>query len=194
RIAGSHRLRSDAEKRSDIPGKPIVFGPIVVDVRLCLRPRTIEQCDEPVMEDIEKSAEGGVAVVAKALARVLGDVHRERAIRPEQPVKAHLESRDCTVSRLEGRQRRRSKRQVRILAETHGLVDGPQRATPAWLVPVQTLEPPQRLIEVKTIRGPRQFGEKIYSVGLAPQCGVHRLISPRLPDRSTVSVNELIET
>ena len=33
-----------------------------------------------------------------------------------------------------------------------------------------------------------------HSVGLAPHCGTHRLISPRPSDRSTVSVKALIET
>src|SRR4029079_2723008 len=119
----------------------------------------------------------------------------KRSIRTEQTEQAHLKtSGSPLLARLERGEWRRCKRHVGLLPEAYGLFGRPQRAPPPRALAVQALDAPQRLIEVVAVRRRRQRREKRYSVGLTPHCGTHRPISPRLCDRNTVSVNELIDT
>ena len=195
RVAVPQRLGSGADERADVDEKPIVVGPIAVDVRLGLSPRAVEQRDEPVMKQIEEAAQRRVAGMPQAMPCVLGEVNRQRAVRTEQTEEPDLQPRRGSIlPPFERGERRGGKRHVGILSKPHGLVYGPERRAPPWLVVVQALEPPQRLVEVVPIRLPRQLCEKVQSVGLVPQVGAHRLISPRLCDRNTVSVTELIDT
>ncbi len=120
------------------------------------------------MKDVEEPAERRVTGVLQPLVRILGEMHRQRTIRPEQTEQPHLQPRRPVALRLEGRERRRRERQIRVLAQAHRFVDRPQRASPAWLVVVQTLEPPQRLVEVVPVRRRRELREERQSVGLAP--------------------------
>src|SRR5262249_26613202 len=61
RVALAQRRRGHADERADIDREAIVLRPIAIDVRLCLRPRAIEQREKAVMKDVEKAAEGRVA-------------------------------------------------------------------------------------------------------------------------------------
>jgi hypothetical protein len=189
------RLRGDAHERSDVDLKPIVLRPIAVDVRLRLRPGAVEERDEPVMEQIEEPAQRGIAGVPQAMSGVLGDVDGHRPVGAEQAEQPDLQARRRPIlAEFERRQRGRGERHVGILSKPQGLVNWTEGRTPAWLVAVQALESPQRLVEVVAIRLPRQIRQEVQSVGLVPQFGAHRLISPRLCDRNTVSVTELIDT
>ena len=95
------------------------------------------------------------------LARVLGDVKRQRPVRAEQAEQPHLQPRrPRRRAGLERRQRRGRKRQVRILSQPHRLVDRTERLSPARLVVVQALEPAQRLVEVVAVRRLRQRREE----------------------------------
>ena len=125
------------------------------------------------MEDVEEAAERRIAGVAQPLARVLGEVQRQRPVRAEQAEEPHLQPRRRRPSRgSNDGQRRRRERQDRVLAEAHRLVDRPQRLAPARLVGVQALEPAQRLVEVVAGTARRASGraEAAQSVGLAPHC------------------------
>jgi len=82
----------------------------------------------------------------------------------------------------------------KVARDMTAFVHGPQRFPPARLRVMKTLQPPQRLVEVVTVRLLRQLRVQHHSVGLAPHCCSHLLMSPRCSDRRTVSVNELIET
>ena len=131
------------------------------DVRLCLRPRSIEERKQPVMEDVQKPAERRVTGIAQPFARVLGEMKRQRTIRTEQTKQPDLQARRAAVGPgVERRNRRRRKREIGILSEPNALVDGTQGATPARFLRVQALQPAQRLIEVALIRRRREFGEE----------------------------------
>ncbi len=86
-----------------------------------------------MMENVEKPAERRVARMLEAFARVLRQVDGQRAVGPEQTEQPHLQPRCRAVVRLERCQRRRRKRQIRILPEAHRLVDRTQRTSPARL-------------------------------------------------------------
>jgi hypothetical protein len=194
-IARAKRRRGDAEERAEIAGKAIVVRPIAIDMRLRLRPCPVEQRQEPVMEEVEEARQRPVPRLPQAVARVFRDVDRQRAVRTEQAEQVDVQPRrTAAAARLERGQRRRRERQIRILAETHRLVGRPPGVAPARLRVVHALETPQRLVEVVAVGCVRQRREERQSVGLAPHCGTHRLISPRPSVRSAVSVNELIET
>ena len=72
------------EERADVDREAIVVRAIAVDVRLRLRPGAIEQRQEAMVKEVEEPAERRIAGVPQPLARVLGDVNRQRAVRAEQ--------------------------------------------------------------------------------------------------------------
>ena len=89
-------------------------------------------------------------MLAQPLARVLGDVQRQRSVRAEQAEEPHLQPRRPAVaSGLERRPaapaRTRAPAPVRSGPASSA---GRRRVPPARLDVEQTLEPPQRLIEV----------------------------------------------
>jgi hypothetical protein len=193
-IATAARRQQQPDERRDVPRKVIIVGPIAADVRLCLRPGTIEHRQESVVKHVQKAAEGGVVCIAQPLACVLREVDRQRTVGPEQSEQSHLQPRCASRLLLEGGQRARSESEVRILPEPDRFVGRKLGFTPARPIGEQTLDPPQRLVEVVAIWSLTQLGEERQSVGLAPACGIHRLISPRVSERSTSSVKALIET
>ena len=147
-----------------------------------------------MMKDVEKAAERRIAGVVQPLPGIFGDVNGKRAIRAEQAEQSSLKTRRTGLRSVERGERGRRKRQIRVLSQSNGFIDRPQRATPPWLLGVQALQSSQGLIEIVPVRRLRQSGQEVYSVGLVPHCGTHRLISPLVSERRTVSVNELIET
>ena len=90
RVAFAKRRRRQPDERTDIRRETILGRAIVIDVRLRLRPRSVEQCDEPVMEDVEEAAQRRVAGLAHPLTGVLSDVQRQRTVGTKQPEQAHL--------------------------------------------------------------------------------------------------------
>ena len=116
------RGRRQPDERTDIGREAILVRAIAIDVRLRLRPRAIEQRQEAMMEEIEEPAERRDRRLTQSLARVLGDVQRQRSVRTEQAEEPHLQPRTAAVaSGLERGQRRRRERQIRILAEADRL-------------------------------------------------------------------------
>ena len=89
-VAVSQRSRGDADEGADVGQVMILVSPITIDVRLCLRPCAVEERKESMMKNIEEPAERAVARIAQPIARVLGQVRRQRTIRPEQPEQPHL--------------------------------------------------------------------------------------------------------
>src|SRR5690606_27028133 len=90
--------------------------------------------------------------------------------------------------------RRGSERQRRILSEAHGLIARAQRLAEARQIAPRALEAAQRLMEIERVG---RFGERLLdgqAIGRRPILAGHRRISPRCGVRSTVSVNELIDT
>ena len=60
-IAVAQRRWCHAHKRSDIRRKAVRVGTISIDVRLGLGPGSIEERQKPMLKQIEKPDEGGVA-------------------------------------------------------------------------------------------------------------------------------------
>ena len=195
RVAMPQRRRRDADERARRrPGSGRVRA-VAVDVRLRLRPRAVEQREEAMMEEIEEPAERRIAGVPQPMARVLGDVDRQRAVRPEQAEQPDLQARRRAVlPELERGERSRRERHVGILSQSHRLVNRTERGAPARLC--RRTDTPAAAASGRsrsdTAPWPDPTGSQ--SVGLVPQFGAHRLISPRLCDRNTVSVTELIDT
>ena len=147
------------------------------------------------MQHVQKPAERRIAGIAQAFTRVFGDVQRQRPVRAEQAEQMDLKPRGPVVlRRSERRQRSWRKRERWILSESNRLLGGTRRVAPTRFVREQTLQPPQRLVEVVFVRRVCQCREQGQSVGLRPHSGTHRLISPRFSERNTVSVNELMDT
>src|SRR4051812_39230264 len=195
RVAVPQRSRCEANECADVGEIVILAGAIAVDVGLCLGPCAVGQRDKSMLKKVEEPAQRRIAGVTQTMAHVLGDVNRQGTIGTKQNEQPYLEARrNPLFSEPHRRQRRGRKREVRILPYPDRLVGGTERCSPARLVIVQTFEPPHRLIKIITIRFPGQVRQKCYSVGLVPQFGVHRLISPRLCERSTISVTEFIDT
>src|SRR3954471_19305624 len=195
RVALPQRRWREPNERADVGPIMIIPGSIPVDVWLRLGPGTIEERREAMMKEVEKPTERRIAGMTQAMPRVLRQVNRQRAIRTEQAEQPDLQSgRSAVFSEFKRRERGGRKRQIGILSQPDRLVDRPHGGPPARLLIVQALEPPHRLIEIVAIRFPGDVRQEIQSVGLVPQFGVHRLISPRFCERSTVSVTELTDT
>ena len=194
RVAIAERRRRQPGECADVGREAVVVRAVAIDMRLRLRPRALEQREHPVVKQIEEPAERRIAGVALALARVFGDVRRQRTVRAEESEQPDLQPRRrAVVAGLERREGSGRKGEVGILSEAYRLVGRAQRAAPPRLVLVQAFEPAQRLVEIVAVRRVRHGAEKGYSVGLAPHCGTHLLISPRVSDDRTVSVNEFTE-
>ena len=194
-IAAVEHRRRDTNEGADVPDEAVAIGAVAIDVRLGLRPGAVEERDEAMVKDVQEPAERRVAGIPQPFPRVFREMKRERAVGSEQPEQPDLQPRGTPVDPVfQRRQRRGGEGQLRILSEPHPLVNRPQRFAPPRLGVVQAFQPPQCLIEIEAVRRRRQFGEEGYSVGFAPGCGTHRLISPRLTDRRIVSVKELIVT
>jgi hypothetical protein len=78
RVAPPERRRRQADEGSDIRAKAILVWTISTDMRLRLRPGSVKEREEAMMEEIQKPAESGVTGVAQAFASILGDVKRQR--------------------------------------------------------------------------------------------------------------------
>ncbi len=118
RIDGARR----AVGRAEPGGEAVVVGPVVVDRRLRLRPGTVEQREQAMVEDVEEARQRRIAARAQPLAHVLGEVERHRPLRPEQPEEEHAEAR-----RADGPPAR-SSRAPRVRTSSSGNLAQPQRS------------------------------------------------------------------
>src|SRR5262245_24238839 len=92
------------------------------------------------------------------------------------------------------RQRCRSERERRLLTEPNGLVDGTSAFAEPRLVGRQRLEIAQHGEEVGLVGPLFDRLQARYSICTRPRFGAHRITSPRSEERSTIVVNELIDT
>jgi hypothetical protein len=152
RVALAGRHRCHAHEGSHVHRETIRLRAIAVDVRLRLGPGPVEKRKEPMMKNVEKPAEGRVARMVEAGARIFREVNRQRPVGAEQAEQPHLKPWYLTIVRLERCQRSGRKRQIRILPEPHWFVDGTEGLSPPRLPVVQAFQPPQRLVKIVAIR------------------------------------------
>lgn len=69
RVPIAKRRRSEPEERADVSRKSILFRPVVVDVRLRLRPRAIEERQEAVVKNVDEPAERRIVFMSQPLTR-----------------------------------------------------------------------------------------------------------------------------
>ena len=195
RIAIAKPRGRQSKRRTDIRGEAIIFRPIQVDRRLRLRPSAIEQGQKAMMEYIEEARQGPIRPVQHALPSIFGKVQGQWSVRTEQAEEAHHHTRRTPFLRqFKGRERRRCEGKRRFLTQANRLLGGSQSRPQPRLAWVQALDAAQRLEEVEAVRLLFEFAEQIYRIGRSPHRGTQRITSPRAVERSTVSVNELMET
>ena len=116
------------------------------------------------MEEVSKADKGRIAEVAHPIARVFGQVQRQRPVRPEQPeeVSGQAIGPATAPGTIRGQGGRR---------ETHGgLLTQPDRivrraygfAEPLFIT-IGVLQPPQGLVEPKLVGLPLESGNELYS-------------------------------
>ena len=89
--------RAVAEERADVGPVAILRRPVVRCRRLRLPPGAIEHQQQAVVEDVGEAREGGVAMVALAIAHEFRQVQRQRPLRPEQAEEAHRHPRQAAA-------------------------------------------------------------------------------------------------
>src|SRR5262245_43649675 len=185
--------QAEPRQRPDVHAESVLVGAVQVHRRANLGPRAIEEDPEPVVKEVEKARERGVTVVQESFARVLREMERQRAVRPEETEEPLLEPGRPLPVRLERRERRRRERDRGLLRQADRLIAGPQGLAQSRPVREQILDAAQRLEEVELPGRPRQRREQRYTICRAAIRGGHRLISPRLSDTRTSSVNVFMD-
>ena len=105
------------------------------------------------MEKVEERHQRLVTLVEDALARVVGEVQRQRAVGAEQAEEAlHQLRRALTVDGAERGNRCRREGQRRLLTQPQRLVGRPYRLADARLVRMQAFHAPQHGVEVVRVR------------------------------------------
>jgi hypothetical protein len=112
------------------------------------------------VKEVEEAHQGRIAVVDEPLARVLGDVERQRPVGAEESEESLLEPRRPAVARFARRQGRRREGHGRLLREAHRLVPGTQSPPELRLVGEQAFDAPERLKEIERPGRPRESGEQ----------------------------------
>ena len=147
------------------------------------------------MEHVGETRERLVAVVQRALPRVVGEVQRQRAVGAPQAEEAHVEARrPVRVGRRDPGQRGGRERQLGALPEAHRLVDRPLRGAQARAVGEVRIDAAQRIVEIVAPRLGRQRGERIHTMGRLPHCGLPSRMALRPAERTRVTVNPLSDT
>ena len=96
-------------------------------------------------------------MLTQPLARVLGEVQRQRSVRAKQAEEPHLERADVRPRVENEASGAGANDEIRLLSEAYWLRQPVARACPQRGFDVeQTLEPPQRLVEVVPVRRLRQ--------------------------------------
>lgn len=100
-------------------------------------------------EHVEEAGERGIGVMEQPLADELGQMQRQRAVRPEHAEEPHFQSRWEAVRRPRQRRHRRGGEiERRLLREAHRLVGRPRRGAQARTGRKQALDPAQGLEEI----------------------------------------------
>jgi hypothetical protein len=192
-VALPQRRGADAEQAAQVIAEAVAAGSVQADRRLGAGTRAVEQRQRAVVEDVEEGDQRAVAMVAGALARVLREVQRQRAVRPQQAGEMDRQPRPALRrGRREAAQRARLETQRGILAEAHGFVARPQRRANAGLAGIRVLQQPQRLHEIHADGAFGQPALHVYRVAHAPSRAGQRMMVPRATVRTTVSVNVLM--
>ena len=146
------------------------------------------------MKQIQEAGERLIALTY-ALQGILGEVQRQGSIGTQYPEEAHPQlGGTIGFTQLERGERSRGERHRRLLPEPNRLVFGAQRLAETRLTRVQRFQPAQRLQEVERPRLAAKRFEEGYRIGRSPHRGTQRMTSPRVTDRSEVSVKALIDT
>ena len=84
RIAPAQGRRADAAQAADVVAEAIAPGAVQAGRRIGAGTRAVEQRHHPVVKDVQECDQRAIAVVTRTLARILGHVQRQRAVRAEQ--------------------------------------------------------------------------------------------------------------
>ena len=149
-----------------------------------------------MLEQVDEVADRAVAVMPRAVDHVLGEVERQRTVRPEQPgvVDPHCPGPGRDAGRLIRVHRLARELQGRVLLDPHSVFGRPLGLTEARRVRIGALDDPHRCAEV-VLRG---FLDELVEVAQSrcrlPIRGGHFAMDPRSTTESEVCVNELSAT
>ncbi len=195
RIALPHGGRRQSDERADVVREAIGLGAVQVHRGLGVRPGAVEKRQQPVVEDVGEAGEGRVARLPQAIAGIFRQVQRQGSMRAEEAEEKDLHPRRNAVAAGNERTHRpRRESHRRLLAQADRVVLGPRTLTQSRLRRGGALQSPQRLEEVERVRGSLDLAQKRYKLCRRPIRIGHFIISPRSMVRTTVSVNELMET
>ena len=193
-VAVAHRRRADAKQRADVGDESVAFGPVVTDGGLGVGPRSVEERQNAVVEDVEETDQGRIVGIAQAIPGVLGQVNRQRTVGAEGAQEVDADAgRKTFLTGLGVGQRGRRKGQRCLLAETNRLIARSRRLSQAHAIRKRALDGSQQreeivlvrrlldgteeLVESLLVRGPN--GLLVYSAGRRPSLAGHRTTSLR---------------
>src|SRR6185436_7562550 len=102
---------ADAKNAADVRVEPARPGPVETRGRIAARPGSVEEQQQPVVEDVGEPSKRRIVLVVLAVARVLGQVERQRPMRPKQAEKVFRQPmRLAAMPGTKRRQRRGRKR------------------------------------------------------------------------------------
>ncbi|VTT27911.1 Uncharacterised protein [Klebsiella pneumoniae] len=175
-----------ADQAGDVLLKMALPGAIQRHGRLRIGPGAVEQQRQPVVKQVGKGSEAVVLLVIDALARVLGQVNRQRPVRAKQPeaVDRHLMQR-AAVARRNAGNGRGSKRQRGQLADAQRFMARQRRTPQRITLTALCIDAPQQLEQVVTPgrslqRGPEVGGQALQAMNF---CSLRGHISVLLPMR-----------
>ncbi len=147
-----------------------------------------------MVEDVEEALEGGVGVVALALAGVFGQVQRQRAVGAGEAEEVLLDARCAIGVVLDAGEGRGGETAVGLLPQAQRVIGQAHGMAEARALGEFALDTAQRLEEV-VVPGRGLHGrEGVHRFGRRPGFARHRITSPRSVVRITVSVKLLIDT
>src|SRR5262249_35485806 len=144
----AQRRRAQAAERGEAPAEVVLARAVDAHRGLRLGPCPVEERQHAVVEDVEEAHERRVATVARTVARPVGEVDRQRAVRAEQAEHALHQARRTRLA-LEGGERRRAERERGFLREAHRLVERTARLADAGVAGMRRLDQAHRLEEIK---------------------------------------------
>ncbi len=149
RVAIAQAVHPQAHQGADIEREPIVLGAVEADRWAGIRPGAIEQRQGAVVEDVGEMLEAAVAIVARPVARIFGQVHGQWAVGTEQPEEMHQQPRGvAVVLGLPAGEGGGGEFDCGKLRQPNRVLRRADGAAETRAIPVQRLQPAHRLIEV----------------------------------------------